>query len=132
MARSAARSASTALEEVTDEEVHLEHQLLDVEGQPEGLELRIEQLGAALLQADQMIDGLLVERQVPVVGPGARVGLQRHVAEIVEDQDAQVRQFAAYGRDGQRDGLEQLGDPREEERTGLERCRMERDDYAIA
>ena len=72
-----------------DEEVHLPRQLLDVEGDLRGAVGRRQQLLAPRLQHADERHGLAIQRFVLGQRAGAKVRLQRDVAEILEREDAE-------------------------------------------
>ncbi len=98
-------NAAIGFEEVLDEEVHLPHQLVAIERDSVGDELVRLQLGASALHPEHELDCLRVER---VVFGGLReMRLERHIAEVFQNEDAEVVGMAGDRRNRQRDAREQ-------------------------
>ena len=82
-------NAAVAFDEVLDEEIHLPRQLLDVEGDAVGDVSRRRELRAAPLQRVDQRDRLAIERRVFRPRRRAEMRLQRHIAEILQRDDAE-------------------------------------------
>ena len=103
------------------EEIQLPHQLVAIERDAVGDELRRFQLGAFPLHPEDELDRLPVERVVLGGLRHAEMRLQRDVAEILEDQDAEVVRVARNRRNRQRDVREQPADVDERQLVERER-----------
>src|SRR5207237_10500631 len=109
------------LEEMLDEEVELPGELVAVERNAERQELARLHLFAALLQPIDQFDGLFIERIVFDRLRAAEMRLQRHVAEVFENQNAEIVGVAGNRGDGQRDVRQQTADVHKRQLIELER-----------
>ena len=109
-----------------DEEVQLPGQLLDIERDSIRKVCRALQFRPAPLKRRDQADGLSIERRVFGSRRGAEVGLERHVAEILERQHANVVGVPEDARNGHRHLLEQPGDVHEGQRVEVERLGVQR------
>ena len=120
--------AAVGLDEVLREEVHLPGQLLDVERDAVGQVVGRLELGAAALHGRDQPDRLPIQRRVLRRRRRAEVRLQRHVAQILEREHADVVGMAEDARNRHRHLLEQPRDVHERQRFHVERGRVQGQD----
>ena len=83
-------AAAIGFQKMLREEIQLPHQLVAIERDAEGNEFTRFQLTAAPLEPLDELDGLLVQRVVLDWLRHAEMRLQRDIAEILEDKNAEI------------------------------------------